>query len=323
MSPVRLRRRYRPMLDVASAHVLPSVEDRSVNFVSETADGLVEARFVRRTDDYFIAYLSSQTGCNKGCRFCHLTQTAQTRTVDVPLEGIVAQAAEVFDHYDTQVASGAQAAAREVHFNFMARGEVFANAEVRARGDDLCAALVDLAAERGLFGSVKFSTIFPAELDGVAFTDLFRRHQPDLYYSLYSVDPEFRRRWLPRALPHTEALAQLRAWQVASRKIPVLHWAFIEGANDSDADIDAICAAVADVGLRCDVNVVRYNPFSSRQGAEPPEARVLELAARLSAGLPEARVKVVSRVGMDVAASCGMFVAGRDAVVPLPSPRRR
>lgn len=306
-----------------AATVLRSVEDRSVNFVSEFAGGLVESRFVRRADDYFIVYLSSQTGCNKGCRFCHLTQTAQTFTVDVPVEGIVAQATEVLAYYDDQVAGDAQPPARDVHFNFMSRGEVFANSEVRTRADELVDALSGSAAQRDLFGSVKFSTIFPLELDETDLCDIFTRTQPDIYYSLYSTDPQFRRRWLPRALPHQVALDALADWQRRSRKIPVLHWAFIEGENDSFADVDGIVQGVVDAGLRADVNIVRYNPYSDRQGVEPPVGHIDTLADRLRAGLPGSRVKVVGRVGFDVAASCGMFVGGRRPSVPVELRGRR
>lgn len=296
---------------------LRSTQDASVNFVHRRHGGLVEARFVQREPRYFICYVSSATGCNKACRFCHLTQTAQTATEHLTVDEIVAQAHEVLGHYDQQVAGGAEAA-KVVHFNFMARGEALANPNIHAGGDELCEALGAAATDRGLHAAVKLSTIWPVGMDGVALADIFGRSQPDLYYSIYSTNPEFRRRWLPRALPHTDALAALAAWQHDTRKIPVIHWAFIAGENDSPADIDGICAAVADAGLRVDVNIVRYNPHSARQGTEPTEAHIEQLADRLRVGIPGARVRVVPRVGVDVAASCGMFVGGRNARIEAP-----
>jgi adenine C2-methylase RlmN of 23S rRNA A2503 and tRNA A37 len=90
---------------------------------------------------------------------------------------------------------------------------------------------------------------------------------------------------------------------------PKLHWAFIAGQNDDVATVEAIIEAVASIGLRVNINIVRYNPFSSDQGTEPPEEILRRNAALLRDGLPGSRVKVVTRVGSDVQASCGMFVA--------------
>src|SRR3954470_14116196 len=100
----------------------PSSEDASVNFDRPADVGRIECRYVRRCPDYVVVYLSSQTGCNQGCRMCHLTATGQTRLRDVTHEEFLEQAATVLDHYRRETAP-----ARAVHFNFMARGEPLAN----------------------------------------------------------------------------------------------------------------------------------------------------------------------------------------------------
>ncbi len=290
-----------------SDQILYSSQDASVNFITTHDKGLIEARYVRRCDDYFIVYLSSQTGCRMACRFCHLTATRQVQDADVDLDGYLAQANKVLNWYDQQMP------ARVVHFNFMARGEALANQHVLARADELIDRLGMLAIARGLVPSFKFSTIMPRlTMTDRALTQVFRRSQPDIYYSLYSLDPAFRRRWLPAALDPMTALRALVGWQQVTHKLPVLHWAFIEGQNDSEADIEAITAAVCRVGLRADFNIVRYNPPTPVDGREPDESIIERNAQLLRSGVPGSRVQVVQRVGFDVKASCGMFVGRQD-----------
>lgn len=298
---------FTPQLDKV---ILPSKIDASVNFITEgDFPGLIESRYVRRLDDYLIAYLSCQTGCAKACRFCHLTQSGQTKFANVETKGIIDQAEGVLKHYDTTLKDGAPAAT-SVHFNFMARGEPFASTSVLTDGEALMRGLSSVALSRGLAPRVKISSIFPTELANVTdVASLFGGYAPDLYYSFYSTNESFRRRWMPKALPYTVALEKLARYQEVTRKIPVIHGAFIKGENDSEENVESMCEAINAVGLRVDVNIVRYNPFSSKQGEEPTKEVLVRNANLFEALLPGARVKVVTRVGFDVAASCGMFVA--------------
>src|SRR5262249_15590820 len=143
-----------------------------------------------------------------------------------------------------------------------------------------------------------------------ALEDVFLSHHPEIYYSIYSMDEGFRRRWLPKALPADEALDRLVSWQRATYKLCKIHYALIEGENDGKADVHAICDALERRRLLVHVNVVRYNPQDSRRhGVEPSEEVIRRNAAIYQARLPYARVRVIPRVGRDVAASCGMFFA--------------
>src|SRR5215471_10825218 len=95
---------------------LRSTQDASVNWDRPADVGRLEARYVRRCPDYFVVYLSAQTGCAQGCRMCHLTATGQTRLRDATPAEMLEQAQTVLDHYRRQAEP-----ARAVHFNFMAR----------------------------------------------------------------------------------------------------------------------------------------------------------------------------------------------------------
>jgi len=281
-----------------------SAEDASVNWDRPADVGRIEARYVRRAADYVVVYLSSQTGCGQGCRMCHLTATGQTRLRNVTHAELLDQADTVLDHYRRECPP-----ARSVHFNFMARGEPLASPVLLDHADALLGDLAGRAVALGLRPRYLVSTIFPKELGDRALEDVFVVHHPEIYYSIYGMGEAFRRRWLPKALPAEEALDRLAAWQRATYKICKLHHAYIAGENDAEADVHAICDAVEERRLMVHVNIVRYNPADARRGVEPSEAVIERNAAIYRARLPFARVKVIPRVGFDVAASCGMFLS--------------
>lgn len=281
-----------------------SQQDASINWIRPTEVGYLEARYVRRVDDYVVVYLSSQTGCRQGCRMCHLTATGQTKTRDASVEEILEQADVVLDFYRREAPR-----ANVVHFNFMARGEPLASEVVTSSADRLLGELGERAVSLGLKPRFLFSTILPKALGERALQDIFVLHQPEIYYSIYSTREDFRRRWLPSALPVSDALDRLASWQRHSYKLVKIHYAFIEGENDSEADVHAVCDALNERKIAAHVNIVRYNPPTDRHGREPGEDILARNAKIFAERLPLARVRVIPRVGFDVAASCGMFLA--------------
>lgn len=288
-------------------NVLTSCEDASVNHVASTQDGgFWESRYVQRVPDYWICYLSSHTGCNKSCRFCHLTATGQTTMTPATLDDYINQARAVFSTHDARRAKGMPLADR-VNFNFMARGEPLANPTLVNQASELYAALESEASARGLASHFNISSILPLDFTGSLSASLAHPNAK-IYYSLYSLSPKFRKRWLPKAMDPEKALSILAEHQAESGKEVVLHWAFIEGENDADTDVEAVLEAVQRHGLKARYNLVRYNPHDARHGVEPNGERIKALFDKVSKGLGNPASRIVPRVGFDVKASCGMFV---------------
>lgn len=296
---------------------LISSEDASVNHILKTEDGgAFECRFVRRTPEYFIVYLSSHSGCDRACRMCHLTQTGQTMMTPASHYDYVAQARQVLARYKAERTLADDPAF--INYNFMARGEPFANAAILNGGHPaLFRALLEETRLAGVGrAQLNYSTIMPASLGDRSLVSFLGPSHPGLniYYSLYSMRPAFRRRWLPKALdPNValDALAQFQHTAADYGREPgeiVLHWSFIKGQNDDEETVDEIIKAVKDRGLKTRFNCVRYNSYSPAQGAEPDERTLAYLTSKLSEAFGDARSRIVPRVGMDVKASCGMFL---------------
>lgn len=280
--------------------ILKSNIDASVNFVEQHLTGFIETRYVRRNNDYFIAYLSSQTGCNRGCKMCHLTATKQTQFNNCDLQDFVNQLESVFAHYDLDIP------AKHMHINWMARGEPLANPTVTETGTELLIRLGQMTREKGLPVKFNISTIMPTTLRKTL-VDVFPFVHPTIYYSIYSVDEKFRKEWLPGAMPVNRALEILSQYQKISKKLIKFHGAFIKDANDREKDIHHMLSVISRYNIRGEFNIVRYNPFDSSQGEESPY--IQSIAGMISQSMP---CKIIPRVGSDVFASCGTFIGGKD-----------
>ena len=289
--------------------VLTSEQDLSVNWITDHAQtGKEEARYVRRSEDYFIVYLSAQTGCKQACRFCYLTQTGQTNYVDLTMDEMAQQAEPVLAHY--KKVRGEQGAAEKVHYNFMARGEPLANPHLIEGFPALHAALSKAAHDLSLTPKFKISTIMPKCAEAADLLKTFSGlSSVGVYYSLYSLEPAFRRRWLPKAMCPYKALDKLAALQEHDPNITLaLHGAFIEGENDNLANAQAMIDEINKRSIKAKFNLVRYNPYSAKQGREAPQETLDDIFTLMQHGLKGENSRIVPRVGFDVNASCGMVV---------------
>lgn len=287
---------------------LISKEDKSVNFILDSG---LECRFVQRNQDYFIIYLSSQTGCDQACRFCHLTQLGLTDTTQASYDDFINQARIVLEHFFT-LKQSVKNKINKVHINFMSRGEPLNNPTFMNENKKLIDGLEMLVLEHVDISEVKFkvSTIMPSSLDQIKFKEIID-DRLEFYYSLYSTSEVFRKRWLPKALDYKKALELLKFKRVK------IHYCLIEGENDSPKEATNISIAIHKSGLDCEFNLVRYNPFSSGQGKESDELTRLIYMQAIDRHDSFGKIKIIPRVGTDVKASCGMFVNNKKPIIKL------
>lgn len=282
-----------------------SSEDKSVNFTRQTSDGgMLEARFVRRTDDYFIIYVSSHSGCRHACRFCHLTQTGQTMFSPATVEELTEQVELVMQYYETS-----EPKAQRVHINFMARGDALSSAVVCDEFDAFARCAESAAKRNGLDIRFNISTIFPLDSANTDLCRSFEKWPVFFYWSLYSLEKRFRKRWLPRAQEPDIVAQRLRDYQEKTGREVIFHWAFIEGQNDQESSVEDVTRWIEATGLEGRFNLVRYNPHNPATGQEPDEARLEMLFDKILPVMRRPGSRIVPRVGFDVAASCGMFLS--------------
>jgi 23S rRNA (adenine2503-C2)-methyltransferase len=276
-----------------------SKQDASVNFITKAEKGFFESRFVQRSEDYFICYLSCQSGCNRRCAFCHLTTTGQTDSIDAWGPALVKQAEPVLRHAQKESTK-----ARFMHYNFMARGEPLATESILNASSLMLQDLATMTRDYLRIPSrFNISTIIPKGLKKTL-PQVFDSITPTIYYSLYSVNPEFRRKWLPTAMDPELAISLLKEYQDFSDKTVKIHFPFIKGENDSAGDVLKMCRMLESAGLRWSFNLVRYNsPDSTSQESDPA---IIDFNLKIISDYTE--VRQVPRVGLDVKASCGMFV---------------
>ena len=156
--------------------IFKSRDDNSVNFVWQAGDrGFFEARYVRRTREKLVVYLSSQSGCAHRCHMCHLTASGQTRLRNATVDDLTRQAATVLEWYDRQGEP-----AERVHFNFMARGEPLANPHLCRDSPRILQELANLARQRELHPLFLVSTIMPVSLRGKSLERIFPATRPKI-----------------------------------------------------------------------------------------------------------------------------------------------
>ncbi len=284
-------------IPAAVARLVPVLTSR-VAARSESDDGclklLIELHDAQRIETVLIptarratACVSTQVGCAMGCAFCASG-----------LDGLVRNltAGEIIEQVlHLQVAAGRKV----TNVVFMGMGEPLANydatvAAVRAMIDPK---RLGLSARR-----VTVSTVgLPDQIRKLAREDL----PITLAISLHAPNDAIRGELIPaaRRYPLAEVLAAAEAFYQSRKREVTLEYSLLAGVNDSVLCADALARIAGP--LRCNVNLIRYNPVPSLPYGRPTKAATDAFAARLAARGINATVRR-SR-GLQTDAACGQL----------------
>ena len=237
--------------------------------------------------------LSTQAGCAMGCTFCATGAQGFRRQLSVGEVLVQALLAR----------SWARDEGGELtHVVFMGMGEPLANYET------VSAALARLT-EADAFGlsprRITVSTVgLPAQMRRLA----TEYPQVNLAVSLHAADAALRHRLVPvpPASPE-EIVAAAREHSERTGRRVTFEYVLLAGVNDSRAQARALADRIA--GIRCQVNLIPFNPSPGVEGRRPSRRATLGFQQALAErGIP---TNVRVEKGRDIAAACGQLRGDR------------
>jgi 23S rRNA (adenine2503-C2)-methyltransferase len=290
---------------------LKSLCEPSTNFLIPYGKGIIETRYVRKANDYVACYVSSHNGCKMGCLMCHLTHNEDITMNHVNIPTYLHQIRTVLNHY-AETSSGQTA--NRCNVNFMAKGDALANKYLVNQYPELFNGMKEVCADYGLTVKPNVSTIMPFTVAKRDLSGIFCGYPAYLYYSLYSINTEFRSKWLPNAIPYQEALDKLAEFQESDphKNVITFHWAFIKGQNDHLDEVKELAKILKDYNFHGKLNIVRFNPHPDVSDKETEFEKIQELFNVVADVFKNPKSYIVPRLDVSTKTPCGMFVPIRD-----------
>jgi 23S rRNA (adenine2503-C2)-methyltransferase len=259
-----------------------------VKFVTALTDGNRIESVILPLKTHQTVCVSSQAGCNMGCRFCETGKLGLARSLSV--EEIVGQVYQARQRYGKGI--------RNVVF--MGMGEPFDNFE------NVIQAVRVLSDQRGLDMAQRHISLSTAgRIDGIEKLAALNMPKLNLTISLNAPNDELRRRLMP--VHHRGSLALLQktlmAYPLKKGNVLSVAYVLISHVNDRCKHAEQLAEWLKP--LRAKVNLIPFNPVKN-SFFQPPSHEETDLFRQR---LIELHVNVQKRIprGRDLMAACGQL----------------
>jgi 23S rRNA (adenine2503-C2)-methyltransferase len=264
-----------------------TASDKTAKLLVELADGLRVETVLIPSGKRATACLSTQVGCAMGCGFCATAMDGLARNLS---------GGEILE----QILHLRTATGREVtNAVFMGMGEPLANYDATLKA---LRALIDPDRLGISARSVTVSTIgLPGPIRRLAGEEL----PVTLAISLHAPTDRLRRRIIPSAgeIPIERIISAAREFYQSRHREVTLEYLLIAEFNDTPECVEALAEIAG--RLRCNVNLIRYNPVPSLPWRRPSRQATEAFAAACQAR--GVNVTVRSSRGLEADAACGQL----------------
>ncbi len=267
--------------------VQSSAKDGTKKFLFKLSDGnMIESVFMKYRS-WNTACISSQVGCNMGCKFCASGLDGCIRSLTV---------AEMLD---------------EIYAMEEYTGERISDVVVMGSGEPLLLAddllrFIDLITDKdGKNLSERSITVSTCGIVPKIRYLADRKRQINLAVSLHASSDEKRRKIMPVAekYPLDELIdACFYYFEKTGRRL-TFEYALIEGVNDKKEDAGELAGLLK--GLNCHVNLIPVNPVSETGFKRPDRQKAEQFKVRLeNFGI---NVTIRRELGSDIDGACGQL----------------
>ncbi len=271
-----------------SLKVIKVERDKEVNkYLFELYDGSLVESVLMRHDYGTSICVSSQVGCNMGCRFCESGRLKKVR--DLKAYEMVLQILEVEKDIEKRIS----------HVVIMGIGEPFDNYE------NVTNFIKIINHPKGLaIGSrhitVSTSGIVPKILEFADFP-----YQVNLAVSLHAPNDKIRNEIMPinKAYKIKDIIDALKIYYKKTNRRITFEYIMLDGINDSDKDAQELCNLLKD--LNCYVNLIPYNETNNIQYKRSKNDRILKFYDIIKKN--NVGVTIRREFGSKISAACGQL----------------
>ena len=274
--------------------------DGTVKLLLEFEDKMSVETVLMRYDYGNAVCVSSQVGCNMGCKFCASGLIKKQR--DLKASEMVAQVMKIQEYLDEEGKGE-----RVSHVVIMGSGEPFDNY------DNVMNFIKIINEQKGLAIGARHITVSTSGIPDKIIKYSKEGIQVNLAISLHASNNETRNKIMPinKAFPLEVLFEAIREYETNSKRRVTIEYILLKGLNDSLKNASELASLLK--GTFAYVNLIPYNEVSENEFRRSDKDSVRAFYEELKRiGV---NVTIRKEFGSDIDAACGQLRAKKEGII--------